>query len=126
MPLGGGRGSVGDSSLFFSCYHSLPFLTFFYRDFCAIPVLTSNQFRSPSTGRWLTNRTQLRLSSLFHGDLLPGAFATECNSEIPTILAKCRSNIQNVVVTRNVVVMLITNQIVEAITHLRRLRIVHC
>src|SRR3990170_8602417 len=37
MPLGGGRGSVGDSSLFFSCYHSLPFLTFFYRDFCAIP-----------------------------------------------------------------------------------------
>src|SRR3989304_3124231 len=37
MPLGGGRGSVGDSSLVFSCYHSLPFLTFFYRDFCAIP-----------------------------------------------------------------------------------------
>src|SRR3989304_87871 len=41
MPLGGGRGSVGDSSLFFSCYHSLPFLTFFYRDFCAIPSLRS-------------------------------------------------------------------------------------
>src|SRR3989304_5938186 len=38
MPLGGGRGSVGDSSLFFSCYHSLPFLTFFFLDFCAIPL----------------------------------------------------------------------------------------